>query len=86
MSFGSPSPTAEIADRNKPGGWMVRASVLGGLAQTFYVYELDDTKAATLARAAIAATNDEMVDAVKLLNIHELEDHGLKPGEVKQFI
>lgn len=65
---------------------MVRASVLGGLAQTFYVYELDDTKAATLARAAIAATNDEMVDAVKLLNIHELEDHGLKPGEVKQFI
>jgi hypothetical protein len=76
----------EIADRNKPGGWMVRASVLGGLVQTFYVYELDDKKAAALARAAIAATNGEMVDAVKLLNIQELEDHGLKPGDVRQYV
>jgi len=31
---------------------MVRASVLGGLAQAFYVYELDDKNAATLARTA----------------------------------
>jgi len=84
--LGSTSPMAEIIDRNKPGGWMVRASVLGGFVQTFYVYELDDRKAASLARTAIAATNGELVDAVKLLNIHELEDHGVKPGEVKKFI
>ena len=76
---------AEIKDRNKPGGWMVRASVLGGLVQTFYVYELDDKKAAALARTAVAATGGEMIDAVKLLNIHELEDHGLKPGDVEQY-
>ncbi len=75
---------AEI-DRNKPGGWMVRASVLGGLVQTFYVYELDDKDAVALARTAIAATNGEMVDAVKLLSIDELEDHGLKPGDVKSI-
>ena len=51
-SFGSAAPMAEIEDRNRPGGWMVRASVLGGLAQAFYVYELDDKNAATLARTA----------------------------------
>ena len=84
-SFGTAASKAEIEDRNRPGGWMVRASVLGGLVQTFYVYELDDKKAAALARTAIAATNGEMVDAVKLLNIQELEGHGLKPGDVKQF-
>ena len=84
-SFGSTARMAEIEDRNRPGGWMVRASVLGGLVQTFYVYELDDKKAAALARTAIAATNGQMVDAVKLLNIQELEGHGLKPGDVKQF-
>jgi hypothetical protein len=77
---------AEIEDRNKPGGWMVRASVLGGLVQTFYVYELDDKKAAALARTAVAATDGEVVDAVELLNIRELEDHGLKPGDVKQYL
>ena len=77
---------AGIEDRNKPGGWMVRASVLGGLVQTFLVYELDDKEAAALARTAVAATNGDMIDAVKLLSIHELEDHGLKPGEVKQLI
>jgi hypothetical protein len=75
---------AEI-DRNKPGGWMVRASLLGGMVQTFYVYELDDKEAAALARTAIASTNGEMVDAVKLLSIDELEDHGLKPGDVKSI-
>ena len=37
---------AEITDINQPGGWMVRASMLGGLVRTFYVYELDDNKAA----------------------------------------
>ena len=84
-SFGSAAPMVAIEDRNRPGGWMVRASVLGGLVQTFYVYEFDDKKAAALARTAIAATNGEMVDAVKLLNIQELEGHGLKPGDVKQF-
>ena len=84
-NFGSAAPKTEIEDRNRPAGWMVRASVLGGLVQTFYVYELDDKKAAALARTAIAATNGEMVDAVKLLNIQELEGHGLKPGDVKQF-
>ena len=83
-SFGSTARMAEIEDRNKPGGWTVRASVLGELLQTFYVYELDDKKAAALARTAIAATNGE-IDAVKLLNIQELEGHGLKPGDVKQF-
>jgi len=60
---------AEIEDRNKPGGWMVRASVLGGLVQTFYVYELDDKKAAALARTAVAATGDEMVDASCLISM-----------------
>lgn len=83
-NFGSTSPMmAEIEDHNRPGGWMVHASVLGELLQTFYVYELDDQKAAALARAAIGATNGEMADAVKLLSIHELEDHGLKPGDIK---
>ncbi len=76
----------KIEDRNKPGGWMVRASLLGGMVQTFYVYELEDNKAAELARIAIAASNGETVEAVKLLEIHELEDRGLKPGDVKQFI
>ena len=71
-SFRSAAPMAEIEDRNRPGGWMVRASVLGALVQTFYVYELDDKLAAALVRTAIAATNGEMVDAVKLLNIAEL--------------
>ena len=65
---------------------MVRASVLGSFEQTFYVYELDEKKAAALARTAIAATDGEIVDAVRLLNIHELEDHGLKPGDVKKYV
>ena len=34
----------ELIDRNEPGGWMVRASVLGGLVQKFYVYEIDEKK------------------------------------------
>jgi hypothetical protein len=84
--FGSTSLTAQIVDRGKPGGWMVRASVLGRLVQTFYVYELDDKNAATLARTAIEATNGEIVDAVKLLSINELEDHGLKPGDLKEYV
>lgn len=82
---GSISPT-KIADGNEPGGWLVRASLLGSLEEAFYVYELDDKTAATLARAAIAATGGEIVDAVKLLSINELEDHGLKPGEVKKYV
>ena len=82
---GSSSSLAKMEDGSKLGGWMVRASLLGGLARTFYVYELDDKKAATLARTAIAATDGEWIDSVKLLNIRELEDHGLKPGDVKQF-
>jgi hypothetical protein len=73
-------------DRDRPGGWMVRASALGGLVQTFLVYELDDKQAAALARTAVAATNGETVDAVKLVSIRELEDRGLKSGEVKQFL
>ena len=72
-------------DRNKPGGWMVRASVLGGLVQTFYVYELDDNKAADLARTAIPATIGETIETVKLLNVHELTGYGMKPGDVKQY-
>jgi hypothetical protein len=70
----------------KSGGWMVRASMVGRLARTFYVYELDDNKAAELARKAIAATIGETVEAVKLLNIHELTGYGMKPGEVKQIV
>ena len=77
---------AGTEDRDRPGGWMVRASALGGLVQTFFVYELDDKKAAALARTAVAATSGEMVDTVKLLSIRELKDHGLKFGEVKRFI
>ena len=68
------------------GGWMVRASLLGGMVRTFYVYELEDNKAAELAQIVIAATCGEVVEAVRLLEVHELEDHGLKPGDVKQFI
>jgi hypothetical protein len=75
-----------IADNDKPGGWMVRASMLGGLARTFYVYELDDNKAAELARTAIPATIGETIEAVKLLNIHELTGYGMKPGDVKQYV
>jgi hypothetical protein len=63
---------ANIADIGKSGGWMVRASMVGGLDRTFYVYELEDNKAAELARKAIAATIGQTIETVKLLNIHEL--------------
>ena len=76
----------DIADTNKPGGWMVRASMLGGLQLTFYVFELDDNRAAELARSVIPATIGEAIETVKLLNIHELTDYGMKPGEVKQYV
>ena len=76
---------ANIADIDKPGGWMVRASMLGGLVRTFYVYELDDNKAAELAKIAIAATVGETVETVKLLSLHELTGYGMKPGDVKQI-
>lgn len=77
---------ANIADIDKPGGWMVRASMPGGAVLTYYVYELDDNKAAELARAAIAATIGETIETVRLLNIHELEGYGMKPGDVKQYV
>ena len=76
----------KIADIDKPGGWMVRASMVGGLGRTFYVYELDDDKAAELARKAIATTIGETVETVKLLYIHELVGFGMKPGDVKQYV
>jgi hypothetical protein len=75
-----------IADIDKPGGWMVRASMAGGLVRTFYVYELEDNKAAELARKAIDVTLGETIDTVKLLNIHELSSCGMKPGDVKQYV
>lgn len=77
---------ANIAGIESAGGWMVRASTLGGSVQTFYVYELDDNKAAELAKTAIAATIGETVEAVKLLSIHDLAAHGMKPGDVKQYV
>jgi hypothetical protein len=73
-------------DIDKPGGWMVRASMPGGLVRTFYVYKLDDNKAAELAKIAIAQTVGEAIETVKLLNIHELTGCGMKPGDVKQYI
>jgi hypothetical protein len=76
----------EIADRNEIAGWMVDASVHGGSVQRFYVYELNNKKAAAMARTAVAATDGDWVDTVKLLTIDDLEGHGLKPGEVKQII
>jgi hypothetical protein len=75
-----------IADIDKPGGWMIRASMPGGSARTFYVYELDDSKAAELARTAIAATVGETIETVRLLHIHELTGYGMKPGDVKQYV
>jgi len=75
---------ANITDIDKPGGWMVRASMAGRLDRTFYVYELEDDKAAELARKAIAVTFGETIETVKLLNIHELTGYGMKPGDVKQ--
>ena len=54
--------------------------------QRFYVYELNNKKAAAMARTAVAATDGDWVDTVKLLTIDDLEGHGLKPGEVKQII
>jgi hypothetical protein len=77
---------ANITDIDKPGGWMVRASMLGGSVLTFYVYELDDNKAADLARTAIPVTIGETIETVKLLNIRELTCCGMKPGDVKQLI
>jgi len=77
---------ADIADIDKPGGWMVRASMPGGAVLTFYVYELDDSIAAELARKAIAATIGETIETVRLLYIHELTDYGMKPGDVKQYV
>jgi hypothetical protein len=75
-----------ITDIDEPGGWMVRASVVGGQARTFFVYELEDNKAAELARKAIDVTLGETISAVKLLNIHELTGYGMKPGDVKQYV
>jgi hypothetical protein len=75
-----------IADIDRPGGWMVRASIIGGSDQTFYVYELEDNKAAELARKAIGVTIGETIGTVKLLNIHELTGYGMKPGDVKQHV
>jgi hypothetical protein len=77
---------ANIVDIDEPGGWMVRASMVGGLDRTFYVYELEDNRAAELARKAIAVTLGETIETVKLLNIHELTGYGMKPGDVKQHI
>jgi len=77
---------ANIANIDKPGGWMVRASAIGGLARTFYVYELEDNKAAELALEAIDVTLGETISTVKLLNIHELTGYGMKPGDVKQYV
>jgi len=84
LSFASEA--ACMTDIDKPGGWMLRASMPGGLVRTFYVYELDDNKAAELAKAAIAVTIGETIETVKLLNIHEFTDYGMKPGDVKQYI
>jgi hypothetical protein len=77
---------ANIADIDKPGGWMVRASMPGGPVLTYYVYELDDNKAAELARTAIGATVGETIETVRLLHIHELKGYGMKPGDVKQYV
>ena len=76
----------DIVDINKPGGWMVRASMLGSAELTFYIFEIDDNKAAELARAAIPGTLGETIETVRLLNIHELTDYGMKPGDVKQYV
>jgi hypothetical protein len=78
-------PEPDSADISKPGGWLVRASLVGGSPLTFYVFELDNNKAAELARSAIPATLGEAIEAVRLLNIHELTDYGMKPGDVKQL-
>ena len=51
-----------------------------------YVYELDDHQAAEFARRVIGATIGETVETVRLLNVHELTDYGMKPGDVKQYI
>lgn len=75
-----------IADIDMPAGWLVRASMVGGLNRTFYVYELEDNRAAELARKAIAVTIGETIETVKLLNIHELTGYGMKPGDVKQYV
>jgi hypothetical protein len=77
---------AKIAEIDNAGGWMVRASMLGRSVRTFYVYELDDNKAAELAKIAIAATIGETLETVKLLSIHELTGCGMKPGDVKQHV
>jgi hypothetical protein len=34
----------------------------------------------------IGATIGETVETVRLLNVHELTDYGMKPGDVKQYI
>jgi hypothetical protein len=64
---------AHIAGSASAGGWMVRASMLGGSVRTFYVYEPDDNKAAELAKTAIATTVGETVETVKLLSIMSLQ-------------
>lgn len=58
----------------------------GGVVRTLYVYELDDNKAAELAKTAIAAIIGETVETVKLLNVPELTGYGMKPGDVKQIV
>jgi hypothetical protein len=77
---------ANISEIESACGWMVRASMLDGSVRTFYVYEPDGNKAADLAKTAIAATIGETVETVKLLSIHELATHGVKPGDVKQYV
>ena len=77
---------ANMVDMEEPGGWLVRTSRFGRLARTFYVYELDNNKAAELVQNAISATIGETVEDVKLLNIRKLMGYGIKPGDVKQLI
>jgi hypothetical protein len=77
---------ANMLDMEEPGGWLVRTSRFGHLARTFYVYELDNNKAAELVQNAISVTIGETVEDVKLLNIRKLMGCGMKPGDVKQLI
>jgi hypothetical protein len=77
---------ANVVDFEEPGGWMVRTSRFGHSARTFFVYELDNNKAAELVQDAISATIGETVDSVNLIHVRELTGCGMKPGEVRQLI
>jgi len=71
-------------DIDKPGGWLFRVRTPPDLAQTFYVYELDQSVALARLKEKLTLSPNETIEAVAQANIHSLTGLGMKPGDVLQ--